>query len=82
MVRRPEEFHYNSHRAYVGLEQAGLVDAQPVLRHFGATRNAAVERFRLFVRAGMKLGHKDEFYRAKQGGYLGLKNSSQTLSIE
>src|SRR5713226_703579 len=71
MVRRPEDFHYSSHRAYLGLDEAWLVDAEPVLRHFGATKKLARERFGLCVRAGMKLGHQEEFYRADEGRILG-----------
>jgi len=37
-----------------------------VLRHFGASKKVAVERFQLFQRGGMKHGHKEEFYRADE----------------
>ena len=49
----------------------GFLDIEPVLRHFGANKKVARERFQLFVRAGMKLGHKEEFYRADAGRILG-----------
>lgn len=71
MVRKPEAFLYSGHRAYVGLDEPWLVDVDPVLRHFGATKKLARERFDLFVRAGMKLGHREEFYRAEEGRILG-----------
>src|SRR6266571_1814223 len=71
MVRRAQDFPYSSHRAYMGLDEAWLVDAELVLRHFGARKNLARERFGLFVRAGMKLGHMEEFYRADEGRILG-----------
>lgn len=71
MIRRPQDFAYSSHRAYLGLDREWLVDVEPVLRHFGANKKAALERFQLFVRAGMKLGHKEEFYRAGEGRMLG-----------
>ena len=71
MVRRAQDFAYSSHRAYLGFDQSRLVDVEPVLRHFGASKKVAVERFQLFVRAGMKHGHKEEFYRAYEGRMLG-----------
>jgi putative transposase len=71
MVRRPQDFRYSSHRAYLGLDESPLVDCEPLLRHFGATKTLARERFGLFVRAGMKLGHREEFYRADEGRILG-----------
>ena len=73
MIRRPQDFPYSSHRAYLGLDQAWLVDVEPVLRHFGANKTLARERFQLVVRAGMKLGHKEEFYRADEGRILGTE---------
>lgn len=38
MVTRPEDYEYSSHRAYLGMEPAGIVDVDPVLRHFGARK--------------------------------------------
>jgi putative transposase len=67
MVCKPEAFPYSSHRAYVGLDEPWLVDVEPVLRRFGATKKLARERFALFVRASMKLRHREEFYRADEG---------------
>lgn len=71
MVRRPGAYRYSSHRAYVGLEEPWLVDIEPVLRHFGATKKQARERFKLFVDAGIKQGHRKEFYEAEEGRILG-----------
>jgi REP element-mobilizing transposase RayT len=71
MVRRAQDFRYSSHRAYMGLDESSLVDSEPLLRHFGATKKLAREQFGLFVRAGMKLGHRAEFYRADEGRILG-----------
>src|SRR3989442_8289098 len=36
MVNQPEDYKYSSHRAYLGMEPPGMVDVDPVLRHFGA----------------------------------------------
>ncbi len=71
MVHKPEQYQYSSHRAYLGLEAAGMVDVDPVLRHFGAKKKLARERYREFVAAGMRLGHRDEFYLASEGRILG-----------
>src|SRR6266550_2449080 len=46
MVSKPEEYQYSGHRAYLGLEAAGVVDVDPVLRHFGAKKEAARDRYR------------------------------------
>lgn len=71
LVRRPEDYPYSSHRIYLGLEESGLVDAEPVLRYFGANKREARATYRQFVRAGMRLGHLEEVYRAEMGQVLG-----------
>src|SRR5260370_30092700 len=58
IVNKPEDYEYSSHRAYVGLEPTGMVDVDPVLRHFGVKKTVARERYGQFVAAGMKLGSR------------------------
>ena len=71
IARRPEDYRYSSHRAYLGLEQTALVDVDPVLRRFGARKKLAREMYEKFMRAGKKLGHQDNFYQAQGGRILG-----------
>jgi REP element-mobilizing transposase RayT len=70
MVRKVENYPYSSHRAYLGIEAAGIVDVDPVLRRFGARKSVARERFAKHVAAGMRLGHLAELYET-QSGVLG-----------
>ncbi|HEV2827105.1 MAG TPA: hypothetical protein VGW76_05830 [Pyrinomonadaceae bacterium] len=51
MVTRPEDYEYSSHRAYLGMEPAGVIDVDPVLRHFGARKEVARDSYRKFVEA-------------------------------
>jgi putative transposase len=71
MVRKPAAYRFSSHCAYLGLDEPLLVDIEPVLRHFGATKKLARERFKLFVDAGLKDGHRDELYVGDEGRMLG-----------
>jgi len=71
MVRRPEDYEYSGHRAHLGLDRSGLVDAEPVLRHFSATKRRAVEVFTRFVEAGIDGSRQDHYYRAAEGQLLG-----------
>jgi len=73
IVRKPEHYRYSSHRCYLGLQEAGIVDVDPVLRHFGGKKKLARERYREFVAAGMKLGHREEFYLTDAGRILGTE---------
>ena len=70
MVQWPGDYPYSSHREYLGLEPAGIVDSDPVLRHFGVRKKIAIERFAKHVEAGLKLGHQDKLY-ATECGMLG-----------
>lgn len=73
IVDQPERYRYSGHRAYLGLEPAGIVDVDPLLRHFGPKKSLAREAYRQFVAAGMKFGHQNEFYMADGGRILGTQ---------
>jgi putative transposase len=73
MVAQPEQYKWSGHRAYLGLQPAGIVDVEPVLRHFGAKKSVAREAYRQFVAAGMRFGHQEEFYLADEGRILGAE---------
>jgi hypothetical protein len=53
------------------MEPAGIVDVDPVLRHFGTRKEVARDSYRKFVEAGIKQGHCEEFYAADEGRILG-----------
>jgi hypothetical protein len=79
MVKRPEDFEYSGHRAYLGLDKAGLVDVEPVLRHFGATRRRAIEVYSLFVEASLDEKSRGDYYRAAEGRLLGGEEFLETV---
>lgn len=78
MVRRPEDYAYSSQQAYIGLEPAGIIDVDPVLRHFSPKRKVARERFAQHVNAGLKLGSQESFY-ATECGILGSEEFVDTM---
>jgi hypothetical protein len=71
LVRRPEKYQYSGHRAYIGLDKSGLVDTEPVLRHFGANKKRAVETYVRFVETSLGQKSQDEYYGATEGRVLG-----------
>lgn len=72
IAARPQDYDYSSHGVYLRSEQRSrLVDVDPVLRRFGARKRLAREMYQQFIRAGMKLGHQDDLYRAEAAGILG-----------
>jgi hypothetical protein len=73
MVDQPEDYAYSSHRVYLGMESTAIVDADPVLRHFGAKKDVARERYQQFVAAAITHGHRQEFYATDEGQILGTE---------
>lgn len=71
MVKRPEHYEYSGHRAYIGQDNSGLVDVEPVLRHFGATKKRAVEVYTRFVETSLGQKSQAQYYRAIEGRLLG-----------
>jgi REP element-mobilizing transposase RayT len=73
MVDQPEDYAYSSHRVYLGMESTAIVDADPVLRHFGAKKDVARARYQQFVAAAITQGHRQEFYATDEGRILGTE---------
>ncbi len=67
MVPRAEDYPYSSHRAYLGLAPAGIVDVDPVLRLFGAKKEQARENFAQYVAAGRNMGYRPDLYSPPKG---------------
>jgi len=79
MVARPEDYEYSGHRSYLGLDSSGLVDAEPVLRHFGANKRKAVEVYTRFVNAALGQESQSEYYLAAEGRILGTDEFLQEV---
>jgi REP-associated tyrosine transposase len=80
MMKRPEDFEYSGHRAYLGLDRSGLVDTEPVLRHFGATKKRAIEAYIQFVEASLSEKSQEDYYRAAEGRLLGSDEFMKEIS--
>jgi hypothetical protein len=50
---------------------AGVVDVEPSLHHFGASKDVAHDSYRQFVATRIKHGHCEEFYVADESRILG-----------
>ncbi len=71
MVSMAEEYPFSSQRAYLGIEAAGIVDVDPVLRLFGPDKERARLRFAEHVRVASGLGHQLELYAPGENSILG-----------
>jgi len=80
MVARPADFEYSGHRAYLELDRCGIVDAEPVLRHFGAHKRRAIETYVEFVNAALGEKSQKEYYQAAEGRILGSEDFQEQIN--
>src|SRR5947208_2258871 len=71
MVARPEDYEYSGHRAYLGTDRSGLLDTEPVLRHFAAQKKRAVAHYTQFVNAALDQQSQQHYYVSAEGRMLG-----------
>lgn len=67
MVAACEDYPYSSHRAYLDMEAAGIIDVDPVLRLFGVKRPEAAQRFAQYVNGARDY---DEAFTLSDGGRI------------
>ena len=71
LVKYPERYPWSSHRAYLNGEGEGWIDVEGLLPQWGGNKKASIERYRGFVREGIKQGHREDFYQVVDQRYLG-----------
>lgn len=71
MVGAAEDYPFSSQRAFLGIEPAGIVDVDPVLRLFGPNSDRARLRFAEHVRVASGLSHQPELYAPGKSSILG-----------
>jgi len=76
----PAEFEYSGDRAYLELDRSGLVDAEPVLRHFGANQRRAIETYVEFVNTAIGDKSQKEYYLASERSMLGSEEFREQIT--
>jgi len=77
MVKRPDQYDYSGHRAYLGGKATEVVEPQKVLALIGGKA-----RYRAFIADGMTEGHKEEFYDVEDQRFLGAEGFGEKLQDE
>ncbi len=65
IVKKPQDYAWSGHRAYLGIETLPWLDTDWVLRQFAKRLKTCRQRYEAFVQAGTKEGYRREFH---QGG--------------
>jgi REP element-mobilizing transposase RayT len=74
MVKRPEEYRYCGHHAYVHGKATEIIDPRKVLSILGG--KAA---YRRFIAEGIGEGHKDEYYEVEDQRFLGEQGFGERM---
>jgi putative transposase len=74
LVDEPQMYPHSGHRAYLGSNETGLIDSDPVLSLLGG--RAA---YRRFVLSGIGSGHEGRYYETEDQQFLGTPGFAQRL---
>jgi putative transposase len=77
MVSQAVEYPFSSHRAYLGLDPAGPLDVDPVLRHFGSKKAVARRHFSAFVDGVHDSDRSDDIAAMLDQGSVGILGSDE-----
>ncbi|MBI4737903.1 MAG: transposase [candidate division NC10 bacterium] len=71
LAQDPADYHWSSHRAYLGRERIPWLSAEPVLGMFHSERRVASRAYTRFLAEGLPQGHRDDLYEVWEQRYLG-----------
>lgn len=74
IVKKPEDYTWSSHLAYLGKKKEPLIEEGFVLEQFSDNRSLARRRYQQFVWEGISGDHEEKYYRVKDQCYLGEEN--------
>jgi len=66
IVKKPEEYAWSGHRAYMGKQKLLWLSAQWVLGQFAKDISVARRRYAEFIRDGYEEGYRKEFHQGEQ----------------
>jgi hypothetical protein len=71
MVKHPQEYRWSSHRAYLALDKADLIDSSLVLSQFSDDPSAARGLYASFIMQGATQGRRGDLYDVRDQRILG-----------
>ncbi len=66
LVRRPEQYRWSGHRAYLGLETVSWLESDWVLSLFAKRLSTCIRRYEAFVLAGKGERHRRDFHHGAE----------------
>lgn len=71
LAEDPADYHWSSHRAYLGRKWIPWLSTEPVLGIFHSERRVAGRAYARFIAEGLPQGHRDDLYEVWEQRYLG-----------
>lgn len=81
IVKDPEAYPWTSHNSYLSKKPDDWLDAAAILAQFGKGRQDALANYKTFVMAGVKDGHRENFYDLKKRRALGDDQFIEALPL-
>lgn len=82
LTKGPSDWPWSGHTAYLKEDLDPLVDTQEILKQFSPTLGHAKMRYAEFVRDGLQMGHRKDFYPEDKLPYLGQDKFIEDLQIK
>jgi len=80
ITKYPEEYLWNSHNTYIGLDQKWWLTRNSVLARFDAITSEAIKKYQQFITEGIGEGRRPEFHNGPlEGRLLGDENFVQQI---
>jgi hypothetical protein len=77
LAKRPEQYRYSGHGAYLQGQATEVMDPGPVLKLLGGKK-----AYRHFVQDGLGEGHREEYYEVEDQRFLGAEGFGEKLREE
>jgi len=71
IVKKPSDYEWSGHNNYMNRSKDAIIDEDDVLKYFSQDKAKARKLYEEFVRGGVSMGHRKDFYPEEKVPYLG-----------
>jgi putative transposase len=76
LVQDPLEYRWTSYPSYLGMEERGIAEVEPILAQFSNEKGKAAEAYEKFVLEHIAAGHRQDLYKVEDQRFLGPEGFS------
>ncbi len=79
IVKKPSEYIWSSHRAYLSGRSSAWLNIEMPLACLANSKKEAVSSYKDFINAAVRTGHREDLYEVKEQRYLGEDSFIETM---